>query len=322
MLAHERLCLVRPAGGERSRRSVVMDVGDLVRIGQAIEELEAALRPAVGLVEVEADERRSRPRPVGVGQQNRIVESLGKGDRLLRQLGVVLPHRLGDEGSGLRGAAGIRELERSGEPALDQAVVERTLPHPAAHGRFERELPVQLGERLGALGQLDRLLHRRPHGLAVELQSVHPADRVPHLGVARRELGGAVKLREGVVEIEARQRELGGAPQPAQRRRRELPELFLAVPPGELRDAGSDRLRVVVRQHAGAAVRRVVRLEPAREGGVQARAARLRQAAVRDVAGERVLEDELGFRGADEAALHEGAHLGARAGQRGQASPE
>ena len=91
MLAHERLCLVRPAGGERGRRSVVLDVGDLVRIGQAIEELEAALRPAVGLVEVEADERRSRPGPVGVGQQNRIVESLGKRDRLLRQLGVVLP---------------------------------------------------------------------------------------------------------------------------------------------------------------------------------------------------------------------------------------
>ena len=143
---------------------------------------------------------------------------------------------------------------------------------------------------------------------------------MPHLGVARRELGGAVKLREGVVEIEARQRELGGAPQPPQRRRRELPKLFLAVPPGELRDAGSDRLGVVVRQHAGAAVRRVVRLEPAREGGVQARAARLRQAAVRDVAGERVLEDELRFRGTDEAALHEGAHLGARAGQCGQAS--
>ena len=74
-----------------------------------------------------------------------------------------------------------------------------------------------------------------------------------------------------------------------------------------------------MRQHAGAAVRRVVRLEPAREGGMQARAARLRQAAVGDVAGERVLEDELGLRGADEPALHEGAHLGARAGQRGQA---
>ena len=143
---------------------------------------------------------------------------------------------------------------------------------------------------------------------------------MPQLGVARRELGGAVKLREGVVEVEARQRELGGAPQPAQRRRRELLELVLAVPPGELRDVGGDRLGVVVRQHAGAAVRRVVRLEPAREGGVQARAARLRQAAVGDLAGERVLEDELGLRGADEAALHEGAHLGARAGQRGQAS--
>jgi hypothetical protein len=78
------------------------------------DELEASLRPAVGLVEGEFDESRSRPDPVGVGQQNRIVESLGKGDRLFRQLGVVLPHRLGDEGSGLRGAARIRELERSG----------------------------------------------------------------------------------------------------------------------------------------------------------------------------------------------------------------
>ncbi len=73
-------------------------------------------------------------------------------------------------------------------------------------------------------------------------------------------------------------------------------------------------------QHARAAVRRIVRLDPACEGGVQARAAGLWQAGVGDLAGERVLEDELGLRGADEAALHERAHRGARSGQCGQAS--
>ncbi len=248
-----------------------------------------------------------------------MVEPLGGGDGPLRRPGVVLPARLRDQRAGVGDAAGMRELQRLAEPALEEAVVRRTPPHPAAHGRFEGELGVHPGERLGLLGQLDRLLHRRPHGLAVELQRVHPADRMPHPGVVRGELGGAAKLREGVVEIEARQREGGGAAQPPQRSLREPLALVIAVAPCQLRDAGRDRLRVVVCQRAGAAVRRAVGLEPAREGGVQACAARLRQAAVGDLAGECVLEDELGVRGADEAALDQGPHLRARAGQRGQA---
>ena len=198
--------------------AVVVDVGDLVRIGQAIEELEAALRPAVGLVEVETDERRSRPRPVGVGQEHRIVESLGQRDRLLRQLGVVLPHRLGDEGLGLRGAAGIRELERAGEPALDQAPRRARRFHSVAPDRrFERELPVELGQRLRLRGQVDRLRHGLPVGfpgpscraftLPISRQMPpSPGERPPRHGAARSD---SPRLSP--------QRQVGRPPEPLER---------------------------------------------------------------------------------------------------------
>ena len=74
----------------------------------------------------------------------------------------------------------------------------------------------------------------------------------------------------------------------------------------------------MVGECAGALLARVRILEPFCEGGVSPRALRLRQAVVRHIAGERVLEDELGLGGPDETALDERSHLGCGAGDGGK----
>src|SRR5205085_4880389 len=95
--------------------------------------------------------------------------------------------------------------------------------------------------------------------------------------------------------------------------------LLVAVAPGEVGDLRSDRLRVVVREGACAAVAGVDALEPFGVGGMAPRALRLRQTGIRNVACQRVLEDELRLGGADEASLDERSHLCRRADERAEA---
>src|SRR5213596_1983892 len=77
---------------------------------------------------------------------------------------------------------------------------------------------------------LQRLLHRNPEGLAVELEYVRPRDLPPERGLLELvllEFESSVKQREAVVDLEAADRELGCAAKPRERPRSQLRELAL-----------------------------------------------------------------------------------------------
>ena len=113
----------------------------------------------------------------------------------------------------------------------------------------------------------------------------------------RLELERALQHRERLVELVAADRELGGPAEPGDRLRAKPLQLGVLAGPGQVGVLGSRRLGVVVREQGGVLAAAVSDpLEPGREGGMQARAPRLRDARVRDLARQRVPERELAAR--------------------------
>ena len=114
-------------------------------------------------------------------------------------------------------------------------------------------------------GELQRALHRLQEALAVELERARAADLAPEIRAFLRlaELERALQVGDALVEVVAPDRELGGAPEPADRAYAQPLELVRLVRPGEVGVLGTGGLRVVVGEQGRVLVAAAARtLEP------------------------------------------------------------
>ena len=159
---------------------------------------------------------------------------------------------------------------------------------------MEREEAVRVRHGCWVGRALKRAQHRRPEGLAVKLEHVRASDLSPAVslvGLVRLEGESAVEQREAVVDLETSDRGFGCAPEPHERGRQQLFKLHLFPRPHQIGVVRSDSLGVVVRKERCVLVPPFSGpFDPSRERGVQPRPFRFRQARVRDLAGERVLD--------------------------------
>src|SRR5205823_9416783 len=126
------------------------------------------------------------------------AELLGDCARLSRELGRFVVSRVAASYQclGAFRAIRLRKLERAADPALDETRVRCDTPHPRANERLKGKLRVEIRRGQVVVGELDRALHRRGEGLAVEVDGVSVTNLPPdlHLCVsARFELDRALK---------------------------------------------------------------------------------------------------------------------------------
>ena len=274
--------------------------------------------PAERLLVVAGDERGQGAHVVRIRAQGRISRALGQLARLRRHRRRLLVVGIAarDEGFGARRVVLAGQLERSRDPAVHECRVRCDAPHAGPDERLEHQLGVELAGDRVVRGQLDRPLHRGGEGGAVEVEGVRMPDRTPDLHLprhARLEARGPLEQRHGVVQLVASDRQLGRTAQPDDRALRELAQPRLVVRPREVGVLGADGLCVVVRQERRVLVASTAgSLEPPGEARVKAGAPGLREAAVGDLAGQRVRDHPLALAGerragavSDEAALLE-----------------
>ena len=110
----------------------------------------------------------------------------------------------------------LGEFERPLDPALDEIGIGLPLPDPPPADRLEGELRLHVR---GGTADLDRLLHRLPEGVAVELERIRAADPLPELRLAlwvALQLERRVEQRQALVDLVAAHSQLSRPPEPRQ----------------------------------------------------------------------------------------------------------
>jgi hypothetical protein len=311
-----------PANGEIDEPPDEHWKGALVRVGDLGTRSAATplLEPDDRLLERTAAPRRNREGLQRHQPESDVAFLFGDLVRGVRRGFVVIPHRERGEGfhPGRRGVLG--EVESSFDPAEDDLCVGLRLPHRAACSRLECELRIEIS---GGAADVDRLLHRSPERLTVELEGVGVADLLPEPGLSGGlglELERPLEQGNGFVDLVARERQPRRLPSPRHGVLAQFCKLRVAAGPCEVRVVGPGGFEVVVREQCCMLVVPLcAALEPGGEGSVEWRSLRLGHAGVGDLARERVLDRVLAFacdRGTDattnEVTIFQQAEVGSR----------
>ena len=169
------------------------------------------------------------------------------------------------------------------------------LPHPAPACRLERQVGIDLRTFLRIFAELQRAFHGLDEGVSVELQGVRPADPTPEprpLLSVGLQVGGTLEEGDSVLDLVARDRGLRCSAEPEAGFRLQALQLFARVRPGDVDIIGPHCLGVVMREQRGMLVApRAHPFDPFAELSMQPCTPRLREAPVRDLSGESMLED-------------------------------